>query len=85
MSDKANQWHPIDDAPKDGTHVLGFVESRFYETSWQVVMFWNDITDDESGMFTWVSPLGDGKGPIDSCTSEPTHYMHLPKPPKKGE
>jgi len=80
---KQTEWKTIDSAPMDGTNVLLYIKS-LYGTSWQAVGKWGDITPEKSGIyFSWVSPLGDGRQRVDSCTSHPTHWMPLPPPPKE--
>jgi len=66
----AHQWRPINEAPKDGSTVLGvdkdgtraIINWADYKEVW-------DVTHDAEG-YVWED-------------YQPTHYMPLPQPPKE--
>ena len=61
------KWKPIETAPKDGTHTLGFwkpIGGLWYGDDYGVTYF-------DSGVW-WVE---------DGEVVEPTHWMPLPDPP----
>ena len=62
----AQQWRPIETAPKDGEIVLLFTRGRFMFLGW-----WN------MGIKLWYS----GR-PLAFDLEQPTHWMPLPAPPK---
>lgn len=65
------KWYPMETAPKDGTEIWAHTPDRGgygFKTK-------------------WGNHCKDGWGPIDSCCGyyedlKPTHWTHLPKPPK---
>lgn len=76
----ANGWYDMECAPKDGTHILVFVSSM-YGGAWQAVAYWASINDSDLTLKEFASPLGDGKGRVDSCTSKITCWQPLPAGP----
>jgi hypothetical protein len=77
----------LDLAPKDGTDILVFVESSVYGTSWQAVASYTFIkysNGENSEYKEFMSPLGDGQQPVDSCTSKIKAWQPLPKLPTGG-
>lgn len=73
LSQPAQEWQPIETAPKDGTRVLlihaqsGFVMG--YYKSWQ-------LDGKSGGLWRYEG--------IHTANVEPTHWMPLPKPPING-
>lgn len=67
-----NPWHPIETAPKDGTHVLLYRRNpraaSYDEAWWRLDTFVNEY---EWGGASWSYPTLD----------QPTHWMPLPPPP----
>ena len=61
-------WQPIETAPKDGTHVLGYgpMDDGTY---WMEDLYWYE------SMEAWPITFMHGHG-------EPTHWMPLPEPPE---
>lgn len=71
VSDKT-EWQPIETAPKDGTHILGFDGSYMTTVEW-----WEPSHKTEPGSWNLV------QGCIRGYSEwEPTHWMPLPEPPK---
>lgn len=73
-----NEWHPIETAPRDGTHILAFrlpIGIRFTNlTNPPTVVHWfND--PEEPGFYTSVNELAP-EHPFGA-----THWMPLPAPP----
>ncbi len=74
------EWQPIETAPKDGTHILLFIESKIIEGWWEkreydgpwpmVLELWKTI---------WLSEHGCGCCAEDN--DDPTHWMPLPEGP----
>jgi hypothetical protein len=67
----AQQWQPIETAPKDGTEVLSFNGD-------QGLMRWIEGAD--FGLWIWVD---ENLSDIDPSPIQPTHWMHRPNPPKQ--
>ncbi len=63
------KWQPIETAPQDGTHVLGWAEGSF-----AVVNFAHDTW--------WLSEVGSF---AEDGSWYPTHWMPLPDPPAARE
>lgn len=59
-------WQPIDTAPRDGTHFLGFGQSEYHLTYW-----------DDSSTPPWRYNYGDIE-----MWWYPSHWMRLPDPPE---
>ena len=81
-----SEWQPIDTAPKDGTIVLGYFDNDD-ETFFMSHIMWvkngemvcgGNENDGLVGPQKWFSLLS-RRG------VEPTHWMPLPAPPKKGD
>ena len=72
----ANEWQPIETAPKDGTEIdLWTLNGREPAARFNVKRNrWEVIGLDGFDTLNWVDV--DGK---------PTHWMPLPAPPKDGE
>lgn len=68
QEDAAPQWQPIDTAPKDGTDLIVLERAEVKMAK------------------CFAPPLGSGDwlGEEGYLFSTPTHWMPLPKPPKKG-
>ena len=62
-------WRPIEEAPKDGTHLWGFVPGRG-----MMVICWRE-GDEFWSWGRWVTD----KDLRDKC--EPTHFQPIPAPP----
>lgn len=82
-------WMPIETAPKDGTQVLLFTDTRAAPASeaWYYmgiepfsavqIGYWEDTVD---------APLRqEGAGWRKQLVGEPTHWMPLPAPPERGK
>lgn len=78
-----NEWQPIETAPKDGKHILAYVNGKLCVVRWEVSIFAKGWTIYKTakdkkyflflkGIETWL------------CVN-PTHWMPLPQPPKEGE
>jgi len=65
----ADGWQPIDSAPKDGTDVLIYHQSRTSD-SIIVIAQW---TDDGMDSYHWCDAV---------AIYEPTHWQPLPDPPE---
>jgi hypothetical protein len=63
---EAAAWRPMEEAPKDGSGILGYVWPEWIEG-----FFWNGET--------WCY-LSDGDGPTKN-EHQPTHWRPLPPPP----
>lgn len=85
-------WRPIESAPKDGTHFIGYgpapgdgdLEAR--ETYWQFfsegsqARKWFDRGEGPSGQWRWSEPLHNW-----GSSWKPTHWRPLPDPPAAPE
>lgn len=69
-----NKWQPIKTAPKDGTKVLAFEQSKYYPIFH--VASWNK--DDH---FWFVARKGEGYEE-QIITIHPSHWQPLPQPPE---
>jgi hypothetical protein len=69
-----SEWKTIDSAPRDGTHVLLFVEQKTIEGWW----FEGDPFDSE---WQVVGLSSHGCGCCSYPNKPPTHWMPLPKGP----
>lgn len=74
----ANDWQPIETAPKDGEWVLLFSPDSIEPQSF--VGQWRD--DDNPWGGSWWSDYPDAAYPIDS---DPSHWMPLPPSPNQAE
>lgn len=70
------EWQPIETAPKDGTHVLGFWPGFGGLAPATIETWWGEGLDRAKG-HTWQSTYEEGEGEYG-----PTHWMPLPVPPK---
>ena len=63
------KWQPIETAPKDGTHILGYDPSLFgVWVTWWESDGWFISAESQDGMGYENMPV--------------THWMQLPEPPK---
>lgn len=78
-----NEWHKIETAPKNGTHILVFVpeegdwsqaDGRYLDLIY--VVKWDGKNGDDSPR--WLEASGEGF----STFPEATHWMPLPEPPQ---
>lgn len=69
------QWQPIETAPKDGTHILAYGESRYsiVEAETQAIIFWWEKPCD---LGHWTTLYG-----LEGMVFRPTHWMPLPPNP----
>lgn len=82
-----SEWQMIETAPRDGTQVLLFPQYcvahwDFGDESWMLFvlpMSEFPVSEDMREAFYCVYPSAVHK------TAEPTHWMHLPKPPQPTE
>lgn len=76
---KMTDWRPIETAAKDGESILGYCEKEeLFE-----VIFWCNYEDDGT---SWCSQVWGQKKGWNTNSREifdATHWMPLPKPPKK--
>lgn len=70
-----SKWQPIETIPKDGTHILTYMEKTIVEA-------WFD-----NGCSEWVTKdlSSTGCGCCGSENDEPTHWMPLPEPPEDNK
>jgi hypothetical protein len=78
----AQEWKPIDTAPKDGTWVLGINNRRNC-----AVIIWKDDAVGMGGRrgAGWIHPFSTGELSTfwnGGCGSVATHWMPLPPPPE---
>lgn len=73
-------WQPIETAPKDGTHILAFMEGAVIEAWWEDMSYGEP---DRAGMGEWECPRLSSHGCGCCCSTNdwPTHWMPLPTPP----
>jgi len=70
------EWQPIETAPKDGTHIIGwFGKSR---TPYAESIYWAAWIEKAKDLGSWAW-IQDG----DSPQVGPTHWMPRPEPPKE--
>lgn len=69
------EWQPIETAPKDGTHILGYADTVEEMAVINCLPTWHD---DEWSLSVSCKPASDNY-------FRPTHWMPLPKPPKTEE
>ena len=69
---KAARWRPIETAPKDGTHILGWDGNTQTTVKWWQWHGGRGYWD----LVEWGAYAEDGEG-------NPTHWMPLPDPPKE--
>ncbi|MEX5513594.1 DUF551 domain-containing protein [Pseudophaeobacter sp. 1A09344] len=71
--DRSPSWHRIDDPdnppPMDGTEVLGLMGAKDARLVWYFAS--------SSQTKRWLD--------VNGKEVQPTHWMHLPQPPKEGE
>jgi len=70
----ADQWQPIETAPKDWTDVILFDEER------DPPVFEGYFSMEDGGRNCWMENQGMGSEPVN-----PTHWMPLPSPPRTKE
>jgi hypothetical protein len=68
-------WQPIETAPKDGTHILLFIEDQAIEA------WWDDSWDEWSTAYL----SSHGCGCCSSSNETPTHWAVLDKPKKEQD
>lgn len=86
-----SKWRSIKSAPRNGTALLvmrniwpGTETGRAEECNGHntyVAAWWKDEPNDEGTLGAWVCYMGQVLEP--RCPIEPTHWMHLPAPPKE--
>jgi hypothetical protein len=89
------EWQPIDTAPKDGTHFLTtsrYLGGEIFICTWgDRAMVHSDGKEHHSGWWVvgipkrYYAGWGPFYSPIKQDDLMPTHWMHLPAPPKKGD
>lgn len=67
----ADQWQPIETAPKDWTDVILFDEER------DPPVFEGYFSMEDGGRNCWMENQGMGSEPVN-----PSHWMPLPSPPR---
>jgi hypothetical protein len=89
METAMSEWQPIETAPKDGRHILVFVDCA--ETPIVRLAFWSDgelwemqgydSLEEVRGWWSYENSVTQEKldGPV-----EPTHWMPAPEFPKAG-
>jgi len=83
VAEVKKKWRKMKSAPKDGTPVLLYCNLYFYSVSNIVVAWYNETysrprKEEPYGPFVWVH---DDDSRI--ARDVPTHWMPLPKKPKK--
>ena len=69
------EWQPIETAPKDGSAILSWpTGSMFKDDTFSYVVRWCGWRE------CWIEAAGE-----EYQGFEPTHWMPLPPPPKKGD
>lgn len=73
-------WQPIETAPRDGTHILGYIYDEpdviWFETS-------KNWPTDPVGINAWTNGVvSNGGYDCGYNIIEPTHWMPLPEPPQ---
>lgn len=66
-----SEWQPIETAPKDGRHIIGWFgdsDEKYAES-----VFWFDVAGRQAWLWT---------RDCDEPELPPTHWMPLPEPPK---
>lgn len=66
------QWQPIETAPRDGTDIWVYSSDGQFQANW----------DEEFQYWRPVHLPSNGCGCCGSDNDPPTHWMHLPTPPK---
>lgn len=66
-----DKWQPIETAPKDGTEILVGADVACW--GWRIELVY------------WVSKEGQWWTDSRGLHYSPTHWRHLPKPPKESE
>ena len=92
-------WQSIETAPKNGSPLLvwdgfsvlvaSYMEPDSFEDWWETVGG-EDEDPDHEGYEEYLDRANDGwiaYEPYcgDECYLEPTHWMHMPSPPKEGQ
>jgi hypothetical protein len=70
------EWQPIDTAPRDNSIILlagidDLGDQVVGEGYWETYLWWNGEHNDPEWSWGWEA--------------EPTHWMPMPEPPKKGD
>ena len=73
-------WQPIETAPKDGTHVILWIEGSAIEGQWDSQTR-NDGTSYGPGTWEVLILPSHGCGCCSNENDPPTHWMPLPTPP----
>lgn len=82
------EWQPIETAPKDGTHFLGYSPKECFAWSHIKETWMDKYAEGSQGYDKWLSgliPRNVGWMYIENNGSfhwEPTHWMPLPESPK---
>lgn len=63
-------WQPIETAPKDGTHILAYMDDAAIEAWWDQRYGWECVVMSSHGC-----------GCCGSSNDDPTHWMPLPPKP----
>lgn len=76
-----SEWQPIEAAPKDGTDII----VMYVHIDTQIVhsAFWMEADEDDPEQAGWWSYVHSevSRTKLDDWWA-PTHWMHLPEPPK---
>lgn len=75
------EWQPIETAPKDGTHILAYMENAVIEAWWEDTSYGNP---EYEGRGEWECPnlSSHGCGCCSIFNDAPTHWMPLPHAPE---
>lgn len=76
-----SDWQPIETAPKDGTRVLLYRESRF-EWTRIIVGQWDTERFANKPRPYWTHDLERLTGKTEARATTVTHWQPLPEPPK---
>ena len=76
-----SNWQPIETAPKDGTHIIGY-EPPCMKTGGVIGVFWLKPYKRKFLDMGEVNMGGQWRYSVhDQVVAEPTYWMPLPKPP----
>lgn len=78
MRERRRPWLPIASVPKDGTHVILYIEGCAVEGWWEI---WPDRRRPDLDTWRTAALSEHGCGCCGSSNDAPTHWMPLPPGP----